>query len=152
MGRIQDAISGNFGLPVAGAVVDKAIAFFEAMYTGSGTPEGAVVAPTGSFYFDITNGAFYTKTSGSGDSGWELGAGSGGGVSEAFVQDAVNAHGALSFQETAGLVEAHGAVEDTSAICLIHSPVGVARGVHVFDEASEPASPADFDVWHAYPA
>ena len=39
---------------------------------GSGSPEGVVTANPASLYLDYTNGHGYTKTSGSGNTGWEL--------------------------------------------------------------------------------
>lgn len=41
--------------------------------SGTGTPEGAVVAPIGSLYVNLSGGAattLYVKTSGSGNTGW----------------------------------------------------------------------------------
>lgn len=72
---IPDAINQNMALPVAGAVVDKARAFFSAIFTGSDSPEGVVTAPVGSFYFDLANGVIYGKQTGSGNTGWVAGAG-----------------------------------------------------------------------------
>ncbi len=46
-------------------------------YTGVGTPEGAVTATVGSTYRNTSNGAFYTKTTGSGNTGWTVAGGSG---------------------------------------------------------------------------
>ncbi len=43
------------------------------LYTGSGTPEGAVTAAVGSLYTNTagsTNTTLYVKTSGSGNTGW----------------------------------------------------------------------------------
>jgi hypothetical protein len=37
---------------------------------GSGAPEGAIIAGIGSFYMDSTNGIFYRKGSGVGNTGW----------------------------------------------------------------------------------
>lgn len=65
-----DSIAGNFGVPSPGAINDKLIAFFSRMHTGEGSPEGAVTAVVGHFYFDLTNGTFYGKQSGSGNTGW----------------------------------------------------------------------------------
>ena len=39
---------------------------------GSGTPEGTVTAPVGSFYADTGGGGMYYKSSGAGNTGWTL--------------------------------------------------------------------------------
>lgn len=70
MVSVADSIGGNFGVPSPGAVNDKLIAFFSKMYTTSGSPEGSVTAPTGSFCYDLTNAIMYAKKSGSGNTGW----------------------------------------------------------------------------------
>lgn len=76
--NIPDAIRNNFQLPVGGAVMDKAIKFFDSWFSGSGSPEGVVTSAVGKFYMDLTNGAIYAKTSGAGNTGWEeLGGGDG---------------------------------------------------------------------------
>lgn len=38
--------------------------------TGTGSPEGAQTAPVGSFYMSATDGALYSKTNGTGNTGW----------------------------------------------------------------------------------
>lgn len=76
--NIPDAIRNNFQLPVGGAVMDKAIKFFDSWFSGDGSPEGVVTAAVGKFYMDLTNGAIYAKTSGSGNTGWTDLGGSGG--------------------------------------------------------------------------
>lgn len=40
------------------------------LYSGSGSPEGAQSAATGSLYVDTADGSVYTKTSGTGNTGW----------------------------------------------------------------------------------
>lgn len=40
------------------------------IYQGYGSPEGIVTAPIASFYLDVSNGKFYIKTSGTGNTGW----------------------------------------------------------------------------------
>lgn len=37
---------------------------------GSGTPEGSVTGPVGSGYTDTDDGTVYSKTSGTGNTGW----------------------------------------------------------------------------------
>ena len=39
--------------------------------SGSGSPEGVVTGAVGLFYTDFTNGAFYIKLSGTGNTGWQ---------------------------------------------------------------------------------
>lgn len=39
-------------------------------YSGAGSPEGVVTAPVGSLYRNTTNGDVYSKTSGTGNTGW----------------------------------------------------------------------------------
>jgi hypothetical protein len=39
-------------------------------HAGTGTPEGAITAGIGSTYRDTTNGDFYRKTAGAGNTGW----------------------------------------------------------------------------------
>lgn len=50
-----------------------AATFLEGLYTGAGSPEGVVVAVTGSLYTNTSGGAattLYVKTSGTGSTGW----------------------------------------------------------------------------------
>jgi len=44
----------------------------QTLFNGSGTPEGSVTAPVGSFYWDNTTGNTYRKSSGTGNTGWVL--------------------------------------------------------------------------------
>lgn len=39
---------------------------------GSGSPEGAVTANPGAFYWDTTNGFLYIKDNGTGNTGWAI--------------------------------------------------------------------------------
>lgn len=50
------------------------------LHSGVGTPEGAITAVIGSMYTNTANGALYTKTAGSGNTGWTLVSGGGGGT------------------------------------------------------------------------
>lgn len=57
-----------------------------AIYSGSGSPEGALSAPAGSQYINSDNGDLYKKASGAGPTGWVLlGDGGGGGGSNVQV-------------------------------------------------------------------
>lgn len=42
------------------------------IYSGNGSPEGVVTAPVNSVYSDLQNAEVYYKTSGDGNTGWEL--------------------------------------------------------------------------------
>lgn len=69
---LNDVISTHFTVPSPGAVNDKVRAYFDQWYFGTGSPEGAVVAPTGSLYIDKngTTTILYQKQSGAGNTGW----------------------------------------------------------------------------------
>jgi hypothetical protein len=56
-------------------------------YYGAGTPEGVVAAPVGSLYQNRTNGSLWSKTSGTGNTGWSTIAGS---TNLAVTQSATN--------------------------------------------------------------
>ena len=44
----------------------------DAVKSGTGSPEGVLVAPVGTLYTDTAGGALYLKTTGAGATGWTL--------------------------------------------------------------------------------
>lgn len=54
-------------------------------YNGTGSPEGLITAPVGSEYTDLNNGNKYSKTSGTGNTGWVL-------IGSGAVAEVVNAN------------------------------------------------------------
>lgn len=86
---LSDIISSHFGIPSPGAVNDKIRSFFDKWYFGTGAPEGAITAPTGSLYIrdNGTTAIIYQKQSGSGNTGWAalITTGGGGGIDPATL-------------------------------------------------------------------
>lgn len=73
--------------------------------SGSGTPEGAVTSAIGGFYTNTANGDAYTKTSGSGNTGWVLvGSGGGGGGTEYSCDLANSTNGNISIPDATNTV------------------------------------------------
>lgn len=74
--------------------------------TGTGDPEGAVVANVGSIFLDDASGDLYAKTSGSGDTGWDAvgGGGSGSAITELTGDVTATGPGSVAATIAAGAV------------------------------------------------
>lgn len=65
-------VQNSAGTPVLEAANNGTVVLNGLSYSsGSGTPEGTVTAPVGSWYSDLTNGVPYFKKTGAGNTGWK---------------------------------------------------------------------------------
>lgn len=75
MPTMEDYIRANLFPTAGGHINDRLRAYLSRIYVDEGAPEGVVTAPVGSEYTDLSNGAKYMKTAGSGSTGWSALAG-----------------------------------------------------------------------------
>lgn len=111
-----------------------------AIRTGTGMPEGIVLAPVGTIYIDrnATNGAVqWTKTSGTAGTGWAVTVGDTGWRNVSTLINSNHFTGTLNFRRIGNLVEVEGAVTATStdAAAMVVTPATVTSSLLGFTVA-----------------
>ena len=76
--------NGNYQATVSDPLIGYTPPLAGPDFFGSGSPEGVVTSGPGATYVDTDGGSLYFKQSGTGNTGWTLVTGGGGGTTQVF--------------------------------------------------------------------
>lgn len=104
------------------------------LQTGTGSPEGAVTAPVCAQYLNISDGKWWRKATGSGNTGWVLQVAPAGSDTQVQFNDggAFGADSTFTFNKTTDTLGVNNIFSQTGANLAITGAAGTTQGRHVF--------------------